>query len=317
MAFLGRGASLGFGIESTWGTAVARTNWMRVVSTGIDRTIDKVPRPHLGTLGATSANRRSHFSASDMVAGDFEIVASYDDSTLLLLEYGLGGVATTGAGPFVHTFTLTEALPTGLTIEQIFGTGGAEVYDGCMMTNLGISCAVGEVMRLTGSVVGRTSGGRVAAGTPTYSSNGASVIHHQAGTFGFNGEVYNLKSMDLTVDNRLGTRQQLGSLLTSRPNRSDFMEVGVSVTLEYSNENLQTALYADTQGDATITFTQGGGSNNVAAFNFQNAYITSVSTPVSGTDVIELTVDFICESDGTDEGLSIAITNDNASSQAN
>ena len=51
MAFLGRGASLGFGIESTWGTAVARTNWMRVVSTGIDRTIDKVPRPHLGTLG--------------------------------------------------------------------------------------------------------------------------------------------------------------------------------------------------------------------------------------------------------------------------
>ena len=315
MAFLGRGAALGFGVEVDWSTPVARTNWMRVVSAGIDRTVEKVPRPHLGTLGATSANRRSHFLSSDMVAGDFEIIASYDDSTLLLLEYGLGAVATTGAGPFVHTFTLADTLPIGLTIEQIFGTGGAEVYAGCMVTNLGISCAVGEVMRLTGSVVGHTSAGRVAAGTPTYSSNGASVIHHQAGIFTFNGNTYNLKSMDLTVDNKLATRQQLGTLLTSQPNRSDFMEVGVSVTLEYSTEALQTELYADDQGDATITFT--GLGNNVAAFTFQNAYITTVSTPVSGTDVIELSVDFICESDGTDEGLSIAITNDNSSSQAN
>ena len=315
MAFLGRGAALGFGVEVDWSTPVARTNWMRVVSAGIDRTVDKVPRPHLGTLGATSANRRSHFLASDMVAGDFEIVASYDDSTLLLLEYGLGAVATTGAGPFVHTFTLADTLPIGLTVEQIFGTGGAEVYAGCMVTNLGISCAVGEVMRLTGSVIGHTSAGRVAAGTPTYSPLGASVIHHQAGVFTFNGNTYNLKSMDLTVDNKLATRQQLGTLLTSQPNRSDFMEVGVSVTLEYSTESLQAELYADNQGDATITFT--GLGNNVAAFTFQDAYITTVSTPVSGTDVIELSVDFICESDGTDEGLSIAITNDNASSQAN
>ena len=312
---LGRGASLGFGAETTWGTAVARTNWMRVVSTGIDRTIDKVPRPHLGTLGATSANRRSHFLASDMVAGDFEVIASYDDSTLLLLEFGMGAVATTGAGPYVHTFTLTEDLPEGLTVEQIFGTGGAEVYAGCMVTNLGISCAVGDVMRLTGSVIGSTSAGRTGAPSPTYSPLGASVIHHQAGVFGFDGDFYNIKSMDLKVDNKLATRQQLGTLLTSRPNRSDFMEVAVSVTLEYSNDNMQGELYLDTQGDATITFT--GLGNNVAAFTFQNAYITSVSTPVSGTDVIELTVDFVCESDGTDEGLSIAITNDNPLSRAN
>ena len=41
----GIGACVGFGEESTWGTAVSRTHWRPLISSSLTRTIEKVPRP--------------------------------------------------------------------------------------------------------------------------------------------------------------------------------------------------------------------------------------------------------------------------------
>jgi len=313
--FLGRGGTLGFGIESTWGTPVARSNWVRAVSLNLKRTINNVPRPHLGTLGATSHNRRQYFVSSDEAGGSLEVLFAYDDSTELLLQHLFGAVADAGAGPYTHTYTLSASTPVGLTIEQILGTGSAEVFEGCRIVSGEISIAVADVMRLKCDIIAQTSGGLASAGTPTYSSNGEEALHHQAGQLSFNGNTFDLSAMSVKIDSKQARRQLLGSKLTSEPAISDFAEVSGSFTVEYTDSNLHDDFIAGTQADATITFT--GTTNNAAAFTFQNMLITDVAIPVSGPGIISQTVNFQAFSDGTDEGFKLVVTNDNALSTAN
>lgn len=316
--YLGRGAAIGFGEESTWGTAVSRTNWLRVTNLSIVREIEYLPRNHLGHRGATSANRRAErYKSADNISGSFEFEAAYDDSTLLLLKHALGAVSTTGSGPYVHAYTLAEALPTGLTIEAIYGNGSAEVFEGCMITQLTLSIESGGLMTGTAEIIGQTSGGLTSAGTPTYSSAGNPILHHQAGNFTFDSLDDKVASMELVVNNNLTRRLLLGSALTQQPVRGDFQEITLSVTREYDTDDLHADFLAQTNADAAITFT--GTGNNVAAFTFHNAELTSNphSGGVTGPGIIEQTLEFVCLSDGTNEGLAVSVTNDNASATAN
>jgi len=315
VAKLGFGSAVGVGVESTWGTPVSRTNWVRITSWGLKRTLEIVPRPHLGTTSATSTNRRQHFTASDDAGGSFEYLCAYDDSSILLLTHALGAVATTGTGPYVHTVTLASSAGNGLSIEGLNGNGSAEVFEGCLLTRTEISISAAEVMKIRHDVIGETSQGLASAGTPTFSSNGEEVLHSHAGQFSFDSVTHDLVDLSIIVDHKLAKRQLLGSTLTKRPQLSDYLEVTGRLTVEYIVDTTNTKWLAGTQGDATITFT--GSGNNVLAMTLQNLYISNIDRAVSSPGVIRETVEFRCESDGTDEGLKLVFTNDNAASTAN
>jgi len=316
--YLGRGATVGLAQEVAWGTPVARTNWLRLVSESLERTIDRGRRPHLGTLGAASANRRSTFVRSDFVGGDIEIEMGYDDSTLFLLKQAMGAVADAGAGPFTHTFTLAEALSVGMTVERILGNGKANVFSGMLVDSFKLSGSVGEICRASFSLIGKTEAGRAAAGAPTYSPGGNPIIHHQAAATPllFNAVSYDILSWEINVARNLTRRQLYGSKLTANPVRGDFEECTLRVTREYDADTPFAALVADTQGDAVLgAFT--GTSNNAMTITAQNAILTSVSDAVSGPGIIQETAEFLLLSDATDEGLKIVITNGNATSIIN
>ena len=316
--YLGRGAAIGFGEEVTWGTAVSRTNWLRVTNLSIVREIEYLPRNHLGHRGATSANRRAErYKSTDNVSGTFEFEAAYDDSTLLLLKHALGAVSTTGSGPYAHAFTLAEALPAGLTIEAIYGNGSAEVFEGCMITQLTLSVEAGGIMTGSCEIIGQTSGGLVSAGTPTYSSKGAPILHHQGGNLTFDSLDDRVSSLEIVVNNNLTRRLLIGSAQTQQPVRGDFQEITITAVREYDTDDLHADFLAQTNADAAITFT--GTGNNVCAFTFHNCELTSNphAGGVTGPGIIEQTLEFVALSDGTNEGLAITVDNDNASATAN
>lgn len=138
----GRGAVIGLGEESTWGTAVSRTNWRPLISTDLTRTIEKVPRPSL-RVGAAGAMRRAHYVQADNAGGSFEIEATYENVGLLI-KHIMGTVATTGSGPYTHTYTFADDVPTGLTIENVRGTGTSEVFEGCRINTATLAVSAGE-----------------------------------------------------------------------------------------------------------------------------------------------------------------------------
>ena len=303
---------IGFGAESTWGTAVSRTNWLGCVSTALNR---GVPRSAPSSLKAStsSAMRRTHFTASEEAGGSVNVLASYD-SMGLLVKHAMGGTpSTTGTNPYPHLYTLGSTLPS-LTVEEVRGNRGkSELYEGMVINSATFECSAGSEMTLALDFIGETAATRGTAGTPSYGGTNDTVLHHQAGTMSIAGNSYSLSSFSLTINNNIARRQFLGSKLTAEPLRSDFSTVECSVTVDASDQ-LYTDLHADTAADATITFTSGVKS---VEFKIHNAWIQTASDPISGAGVITQSVVLQGESDGTDEGLKITVVNGQTSAVAN
>jgi len=313
--YTGHGSALGLAEETTWGTPVARTNWLTMLSCSLERSIEYVPRANLGRKAATSWMRRAHYTSTDNVEGDFEWEVAYDDSSIMLLKHLLWGMATTGAGPtYTHTATISATAPTGLTVEKILGDGNGEVFEGVLIAEGSLRIAAGGIMTGRVRLIGETGGGLVTAGTPTYSANGNLVKHDHAGVFAFNSQNYDLLDMEVTLRRALDRRLLLGSKLTKKPIASSWTEVTARLTTEYDRTNPHSDYSANTQGDGTITFTD---ATRSMAFTLQNMYTTRLTKTLSSPGVIRESWDVVCESDGTDEGLKIATVNGNSSATAN
>jgi hypothetical protein len=312
MAYLGRGAAIGLGEESTWGTAVSRDNWRPLISSNLTRTVERIPRADLHS-DAAAATRKGHYDLIVEAGGTAEMLATYDNIGMLL-KHACGALATTGGGPYTHTYTLSAALPTGLTLEFIRGTGTSEVFEGCKINQATLACSAGEAMTLSVDFIAEDGAARGSAGTPTYAAVEQVVLYHHAGQMSIAGNNYSINSLSLVLNNNLTRRNLLGSDLTKEPVRGDFTEITMSVEVEAADQ-----LYADlrsgAQADATITFT-GTGSKSLA-ITLQNAYLTECTDPVNDAGIVSQSLTLVGESDGTDYGLKIEVGNADATGIGN
>lgn len=314
MPFVAIDSYLGIGKESTWGTPVSRTAWMRLISSSIQRKKTNVRRPHLAA-SANSRNAQKYYESEENVSGTFEVEVTYEGFGILLAAV-LGGTPQTSGpsgGIYTHEYGLGTGNLSGHTIEVVKGnSSNSDLFEGCKITKMTVKIDAGGVMRAVCEVIGQT-GTRPSAGTPSVSVD-LPVLHHHAGDWTWNSVGYGLKSFDLMIDNKLSRRQLLGSSATKEPMRSDLMEIVLNTTLEYSDDNLWTAHQAQTQSDGAITFD--GGSGKTLLLDLHNAFIDDYSDPVNSAGIIERTAKYIALSDGTNEGLLITVTNSQSSATA-
>jgi len=312
MPYIGRGLAIGIGVETAWGTAVARTHWFRGVSESLKRTITRRERPVLAGAAA-SGNIRSMYVESDNAGGTIEVLCGYEGMGLLFAHIFSATPATTGpvGAIYTHVYTIDAAPPTGgLTIEVVRGDGTAEVFEGCRIAKATFKIEKGGLMRVACEIIAETSAGRTSAGSPVYTANDLDVLHHQAGTVGWNSQTYTPGDFEFTLDNKYARRQLLGSKLTKEPKPSAFVECKCKLGLEWENDNLWTALLADTESDLTLTFT--GTSSRTMLFTLHNAILEDVSDPVNAVGVVAQTGVFRGQSDGTDEGIKLTVANTQA-----
>lgn len=317
----GRQLAIGFGAESNWGTAVSRTVWHRGVSCTLQRRQSKVRLPRL-VASSGSANRAKHYIEREDVTGDIVLEVPFEGFGLIL-KYILGGTpGTTGpsGGLYTHTYTLATTLPAGLTIEVVrgidfeAGTSESEVFEGCLITKAVFRVAAGGVMLVTLSIIGETASSRSSAGSPSYSSNDLPLIHHQGGQLTWNSVARYMKSFELTIDNKLARRDLIGSTLTKRPVKADFTDIRLALAFEWEAETYYAGMHADTEADATVTFS--GAGSRTWGLTFHNAYVDQCDSPVSGPGVIDESVVLVAQTDGTDEGVSLVIVNTQSSAVA-
>ena len=310
--YLGAGAAVGFGAESTWGTAVARTRWERSVSTGIRRVRSREVVADLAGPGGGSANYLHTFTSRDRVRGTIGFNGHMNSYGLtMLLKYAMGSVTDGGAGPYTHTYTLALSLPTGLTIEQISANYG-EVFEGCKVNRLTLTHEVGRPMMVEADIIGETSGGATSAGTASFVSTYDYVQGHHGGSFTWNSVAYTIRRMQITIDNKLIERDAIGTLNSLEPKRGEKTDILCSLDIERDSDALQTAYLADTASTtATMTFTSG---SNSIAYTLHNSQIFDYDPPASisgiGPLVQRLTLRGL--SDGTNGGLGVVVTNANS-----
>lgn len=312
---IGIGTWVGLGKESTWGTAVARTNWSKAADTGVSlrRRLEHAPVPEL--VHGTNYDVQNTYQVRETSDGGFEVLARYDGIGLIL-EAAMGGTPSTSgtASPYTHTYGLGTALP-GLTVEVIRGnTSESEVFEGFTIGEMTISGAAGEPVRIGVTGIAETAASRGSAGTPTASSTEL-VLCSQNTVATFDSTSYTLASFEITLNNNTSDLLEIGSLTTSEPPISNFREARATVTLNARTDGLYDSHIAGDTGDLVLTFT--GASPNAMTITLKNCEIMEANDAIGGPGVIQLTAEFMGRAASGADSIEIEIVNATASATAN
>ena len=309
----GRGSRLALGIETTWGTEVARTITTHLLSTSLQRHVEDVALQHLmGTTGTGRALADS-FQAIETVKGDTSVTACYQAGALgFLLQCALGTTVDAGAGPYTHTLTLSDAAPPSLSAELVRGmeNGAADITEefyGLITTDFELSAMPGKAVEVRSSWVGKTGGTRAAAGSIPAIGTLYPILHRHAGQLGFGGNNYTLASFKLKVANKqVVDIQELGSLTITEPPIGAFAEVTVEAEVYLRSQQLYADFIAAVQGDLTLTFTDTPRSLAITAHNVK---ITAYDDALGDAGPIKAKVSWRAYSGSSESGVSIVLTN--------
>ena len=310
----GRNAFVQVGEESTWGTGVATPVNTRVLSVDLSRSQERSQSASLST--GTAGYSQKFFDGFELTGGTLDTLCYYEGSGIYF-KAALGSVATTGAGPtYVHTYTPTLDLPSLTCIFQR-GSGSSEKFLGMKISSLSLSVEAGGEASLSMDVIGKTADARTGSVTATFGA-GRQVLHYEAGQLSWDSKNYDLRSMTLTVDNKLERRNLLGSKLTAEPATNDIREVTLEVTadVESATENdIYNSSISGTQEPCTITFTNT--DSDIMEIKLFNAVILSYSDSISSVGRVERTWTLQGYSDASNPSVHIKITNQQSSAIAN
>jgi hypothetical protein len=307
-AQLGMQARVSFGEEITAGTEEARTISARITSTTLQGKMARDVVAHLYGSGGTSANVMDQFDVSKDIGGEIVMPASYQGNALgMLLKHAMGANTDAGSGPYTHTLTLSGALPAGLSVAVERGSGGLgdQEFYGNKIASLELSCQVGQVMQARATLIGMDCGSR-GSDTPPALTTPYYIKHNHAGQLGFNSVNYTLRSFTLMINNNLEAIRELGSLPATEVNRSAMQVVELECELVARSDAPYAAHLAGTQGDVTVTFSDGTRS---LAVTLHNGVIMEYDDPINGPGFITQRIKWRGFGDGTKHGLGIVLTN--------
>lgn len=310
----GRTAYIALNEESTYGTANGSPFGVnnRVFSVSMGRSQERERTTHLSQSSAAFAVNT--FDGFEIAGGTIETPLTYKGLGMLF-KAAIGSASSAASGAlFLHTFTPSADLPS-LTIAVQRGTGSSEQFEGCMVSNMTISCEAGGEGRASFEIIAETATARASSiGAPGF-GDGTQIFHFQAGTLSFNSATYKMRSMELSLDNKLERVNHLGSKLTAQPQISDVREVTLTVTLDLEDDNLYNAqLTPPSAQNVEVSFTNG---TDIFGILIRNAEITDYSDDITSFGRIERTVTFFGLSDASNEALRIEITNDASSAISN
>jgi hypothetical protein len=156
MAVGGLDAQIGYALESTVGTPVTVTAFVPLVSESLMQ-----ERARLESAGIIAGKRV--LNSNQWNGGDVTVSGSvqhelYNRGLGKLFTAMFGAVSTTGAGPYVHTFTPGDLTGDALTVQVgrpgIDGTVYPFTYAGMKVSSWEIACSAGEIATLGMDLVG-------------------------------------------------------------------------------------------------------------------------------------------------------------------
>jgi len=307
----GRQAYIQIGEEVTWGSGVATPVHNRVNSISLSRAQERNRKTHLSSSSA--AFQIDSYDGMEIAGGSVEMPIHYEGSGMLI-KAALGSVATSGVGPYTHTYTPTLTIPS-LTVKVQRGSGTSEEFVGCKIASMELSCEAGGELMGTFSIISKTGNTRAAAlPSPTF-GDGREVLHFEAGQLLFNSVNYDIRSMNLNLQNSQERRDNLGSKLTAEPQLSDIREITLSIDADMDGDVLYNAQLTGTISDVEITFTNS--DSDSFEILVRSAYLREYNDDVNTFGVLTRSMVFVGQGVSPNEALEIKIINNDSTGIAN
>ena len=313
----GRNSFIKIGEEGTYGTlAASLTNSARVYSVSLARTQQRDRKTDLSTSnGAFSV---SHFDIFEESGGSIEVPLRFDNAgTFLFAATGQTPTSTPDASLFVHEYKCgTTDMPSFSIVSQR-GSGNAEQFLGCKVSQLEITGSAGEEIKMTLEVIAQTANTRSGTASPVYGS-GNQAFHYEASSMkvtpssGGGTVNYDLINFTLTLNNSIERKNVLGSKLTAETEITDFKTVELSGECYQLNNSLYDLQLSGTPQDIEIEFSETG-SNNYIKLYIYNAVISDFDDAIDTVGRLTQSFTFLGFADSTKEAMKIEIRNGNSS----
>lgn len=266
--------SVGLGVESVYGTAVARTRWFEF----LDESFNFVKNVKQGVglrVGSRVARSGRRVVASAEGSGDLTIEA-VTKGLGLLWQLGLGSGTSTlvSAGLYQQVFTLGDAMPSATIqkgIPRADGTVDAYTFTGCMVESLTIDCPNADNVKVKTSWNAKDMTTATAYTAPSYAT-GPSVFTFAHGAV-YSGAltaptatalgsaatpVASIRSGSITIKHNLKTdRYNCGGGGRKEKPFAGVREISGSMVAEYADTAFRDAIVNDTSMTLVKTFTAG------------------------------------------------------------
>jgi hypothetical protein len=313
----GRGTVLAIGEQSDFDTVqTTYTQAYRITSEALGGQVYRWRGRDTLAQGSAGLRHMMYEEGVD-VAFDVELEATLEGMGMLWKHIIWDASATTGSGPYTHERIITGTRPTvPLTMEIVRGNSGkSDVVIGARITAAEWSVAVGELVKVKISVIGKSAARQNTGTIPSLSGGRLVVKHHKmtSAVVTWNSGSYAIRSFALKLDRKLARNDKLGSLYTGEPPASDFTEVTCEITRVQADEVWRTAHEAGTQSDLVIGFTDGTRS---ITWTVHSAMITACSDPISAVGEIMQSATFMALDDDTDPGLKQVEVNSQSAGEA-
>jgi hypothetical protein len=266
--------SVGLGVESVYGTAVARTRWFEF----LDESFNFVKNVKQGVglrVGSRVARSGRRVVASAEGSGDLTIEA-VTKGLGLLWQLGLGSGTSTlvSAGLYQQVFTLGDVMPSATIqkgIPRADGTVDAYTFTGCMVESLTIDCPNADNVKVKTSWNAKDMTTATAYTAPSYAT-GPSVFTFAHGAV-YSGAltaptatalgsaatpVASIRSGSITIKHNLKTdRYNCGGGGRKEKPFAGVREISGSMVAEYADTAFRDAIVNDTSMTLVKTFTSG------------------------------------------------------------
>jgi len=252
--FVGRRGTLGIAIEATRGTAVSPTYWLPFVTMSFKDTIESAREDQgMGKI----ADSDSFYVTMRMGEGEIESQL-YDSALGYILTSLLGAVpVTTGAGPYTHTFTLSQSNQAKTLSLYWTDPDRSYMFPNAVVDSLQMSVEPSGIVSWT--VGFKTKGSKDwAAQTPNFTAVGSKFLHQHlqfrlaSAIAGLSGATpISLKSLELTIsrntifDNVIGTVEPEDIL-------SQQISVEASINLNLEDDTYRNFMLGNTYRAAEI-----------------------------------------------------------------
>lgn len=291
-----------FGIktESVVGTAVTVDKFIAITKDGITQAIGRVDSQAIQAgryVGAQWA------ATSQTVGGSVDLELT-NKTLATLLHHCFGGVATTGTGPYTHTFTPATLLGLSFTAQSgrpdISGTVQPFTYAGCKVNTWEIAAQLDQYANMTVDIVAMTEATGTALATASYTSGRAPFTFVQGTVTQAGSTASAVKSFSLKGDNKLDRRFRVGSASSKEPLPTGIREYTGTIVADFESLTAYNRFVNGTETALVLAFANGTDS---LTFTLNVRYDGQTPT-LDGPGMLEVSLPFKAIS-GTSDAAAI------------
>jgi hypothetical protein len=316
----GLDASVGVGVESTYGTYATPTRWYEFLKESLDFEKKTVQGQGI-RVGSRVARGARRVVATAKGKGDLELeVASKGLGLLFQAACGTSLSTLINGTSFQQLHTLGDLAGRSLTIQkgvpQLGGTVSPYTFLGCVVDSFELSAAEGDLLKSKFSFIAKDMTTAQSYVAPSYPA-GMSLFHFAQGALVLGGSptwptatalatggttVANVSEFSLSVGNKLSAeRYNLGGAGRMSNPVVGLRDVKGKLKAEFTDTVLAAAYAADSPLSLVLNFVSTNVISGANVETFQIAIpqirLNGEIPKVDGTDIVEISTDF----DGLDD----------------